>query len=118
MTFGKRLRSLRKQKNMTQKDLADIFKLSESTIGMYERDEREPSFEFVKRIADLFNVTTDYLLGRTNDSNLIKKANILKLKNPELVSFFKELDDAPIERREQLLEIWKILNRNSNDKQK
>ncbi|MED4904080.1 helix-turn-helix domain-containing protein [Parageobacillus thermoglucosidasius] len=67
MTFGKRLRFLRKKRNMTQKDLADRFNLGESTIGMYERDEREPSFEFVRQLADFFNVTTDYLLGRTDN---------------------------------------------------
>ncbi|MED4971384.1 helix-turn-helix domain-containing protein [Parageobacillus toebii] len=69
MTFGKRLRFLRKKRNMTQKDLADRFNLGESTIGMYERDEREPSFEFVRQLADFFNVTTDYLLGRTDNPN-------------------------------------------------
>lgn len=69
MTFGKRLRFLRKRRNLTQKDLADRFNVGESTIGMYERDEREPSFEFVKQLADFFNVTTDYLLGRTDDPN-------------------------------------------------
>lgn len=69
MTFGKRLRILRKNRNLTQKDLADRFNVGESTIGMYERDEREPSFEFVKQLADFFNVTTDYLLGRTDDPN-------------------------------------------------
>ena len=54
---------------MTQIDLADRFNLGESTIGMYERDEREPSFEFVRQLADFFNVTTDNLLGRTNNPN-------------------------------------------------
>jgi HTH-type transcriptional regulator, competence development regulator len=76
MTFGKRLRFLRKKRNMTQKDLADRFNLGESTIGMYERDEREPSFEFVKQLADFFNVTTDYLLGRTDNPNPPEKDDI------------------------------------------
>ncbi|OAT71307.1 helix-turn-helix domain-containing protein [Parageobacillus thermoglucosidasius] len=76
MTFGKRLRFLRKKRNMTQKDLADRFNLGESTIGMYERDEREPSFEFVRQLADFFNVTTDYLLGRTDNPNPPEKDDI------------------------------------------
>jgi HTH-type transcriptional regulator, competence development regulator len=76
MTFGKRLRFLRKKRNMTQKDLADRFNLGESTIGMYERDEREPSFEFVRQLADFFNVTTDYLLGRTDNPNPLEKDDI------------------------------------------
>ncbi|WP_169712564.1 helix-turn-helix domain-containing protein [Parageobacillus galactosidasius] len=61
---------------MTQKDLADRFNLGESTIGMYERDEREPSFEFVRQLADFFNVTTDYLLGRTDNPNPLEKDDI------------------------------------------
>jgi transcriptional regulator with XRE-family HTH domain len=123
MTLGKRLRFLRKKKNMTQKDLADVFNLSESTIGMYERDEREPSFEFVRQLADFFNVTTDYLLGRTDNPNPPEKDDIPeKLKDPTLGLFFKELKEAPEERRELLLKIWEILksegDRKPGDKQK
>ncbi|KLR75305.1 XRE family transcriptional regulator [Geobacillus sp. T6] len=123
MTFGKRLRFLRKKMNMTQKDLADRFSLGESTIGMYERDEREPSFEFVRQLADFFNVTTDYLLGRTDHPNPPEQDDIPEeLKDPELGLFFKELAEAPEERREQLLKIWEILksegNRKPGDKQK
>ncbi len=65
-TFGSRLKHLRKSKKLTQKNLADIFKLAESTISMYERDEREPSFELTNKLADYFGVTTDYLHGRTD----------------------------------------------------
>lgn len=123
MTFGKRLRLLRKKMNMTQKDLADKFSLGESTIGMYERDEREPSFEFVRQLADFFNVTTDYLLGRTDHPNPPEQDDIPEeLKDPELGLFFKELAEAPEERREQLLKIWEILKsegeRKPGDKQK
>jgi transcriptional regulator with XRE-family HTH domain len=66
MSFGKRLRELRRAKKITQKELARILKISESAVGMYERDEREPSFELTKKIADVFDVTTDYLLGRSD----------------------------------------------------
>ncbi|MBB6283781.1 helix-turn-helix domain-containing protein [Geobacillus subterraneus] len=123
MTFGKRLRFLRKKMNMTQKDLADKFSLGESTIGMYERDEREPSFEFVRQLADFFNVTTDYLLGRTDHPNPSEQDDIPEeLKDPDLGLFFKELAEAPEERREQLLKIWEILKsegeRKPGDRQK
>jgi HTH-type transcriptional regulator, competence development regulator len=115
MTFGKRLRFLRKKRNMTQKDLADAFNLSESTIGMYERDEREPSFEFVRQLADFFNVTTDYLLGRTDlphgytaeikteEENTLAKINqLIKEYGIEQMGFFdiekwKSLSEEEIE---------------------
>lgn len=64
--FGERLRLVRETKKMTQKQVAKNFKLAESTISMYERNEREPSFELVERFADYFGVTTDYLLGRSD----------------------------------------------------
>lgn len=66
MQFGNVLRSLRQRNKMTQKQLADIFGVSESRIGMYERCQREPDFEMLEAIADYFNVDMDYLTGRTD----------------------------------------------------
>jgi len=54
------------KKGLRQEDLALKFKLSKSAIGMYERDEREPSIELIHKFADFFNVSVDYLLGRTD----------------------------------------------------
>ena len=66
MQFGNVLRLLRQRNQMTQKQLADIFGVSESRIGMYERCQREPDFEMLEAIADYFNVDMDYLTGRTD----------------------------------------------------
>ncbi|WP_438445924.1 helix-turn-helix domain-containing protein [Gorillibacterium sp. sgz5001074] len=63
-TFGERLRNLRNQRGLTQREFGKHFKLSESAIGMYERDQREPSLELVRRMADFFEVSIDYILGR------------------------------------------------------
>lgn len=65
-TFPERLKSLRTEKGWSQQRLADELKLSKSSINMYERGEREPSFETMEAIADLFNVDMDYLYGRTD----------------------------------------------------
>ncbi len=61
-----RLKSLRKEKNITQKKLSDEINVSASTIGLYEQGRRTPDNETLTKIADYFEVTTDYLLGRTN----------------------------------------------------
>lgn len=66
MTFGTVLRGLRKRNDLTQKQLADILGISESTVGMYERGHREPDFEMFEMIADYFNVDMDYLTGRSD----------------------------------------------------
>ena len=75
-TFAERLRSLRREAGWSQQRLADELKLSKSSVNMYERGEREPSFETMETIADLFNVDMNYLYGRTD----IKIADPIILK--------------------------------------
>lgn len=62
--FGDVLKSLRIESHLTQKELSHILGVSESTVGMYERNQREPSFEMLEAIADYFNVDMDFLTGR------------------------------------------------------
>lgn len=70
-TFAERLKSLRREAGWSQQRLADELKLSKSSVNMYERGEREPGFETMETIADLFNVDMNYLYGRTD----VKLAN-------------------------------------------
>lgn len=70
--FGDRLKKLREEKNMYQKDLANILGVSAGAIGMYENNKRTPDFDILKKIADVFDVTIDYLLGRTNNPTTIR----------------------------------------------
>ena len=62
--FNKILKSLRISKGLTQDELSKILKVSRSTVGMYEKGDREPDYETLEYIADYFNVSIDYLLGR------------------------------------------------------
>lgn len=64
-----RLRELRKEKNLSMKQLAEKFNLSESTISLYERGLHEPEFDTLKKFADYFDVTIDYLLGKSETMN-------------------------------------------------
>lgn len=69
--FRNVLRFLRKNNNLTQSDLANALGLKFSTISMYERGDRQPDFEIAEAIADYFNVSMDFLHGRTlNPSRL------------------------------------------------
>lgn len=65
-SFAKRLKSLREEKQLYQKDLADALGLSRSTITAYEAGKREPDQNTLKHIANLFNVSVDYLIGHTD----------------------------------------------------
>lgn len=69
--FSERLKLLRTSKGLSQADFAKQIKISKSSVNMYERGEREPSFKTLEQIADYFNVDMDYLLGK---SDIVNKA--------------------------------------------
>ena len=64
--FKDRLVILRKENNFTQDKLANELRVSKSTISMYEKGNRMPSYEMLEKIADFFNVDIDYLMGKSN----------------------------------------------------
>ena len=67
LNFGNRLKQLRNSKQLTQQDLATLMGLSRATIAGYESTGKQPDQEKTLWLADYFNVSTDYLLGRTDD---------------------------------------------------
>lgn len=62
-----RLKELRKQRNITQQRMSMDLNMSQNTISRYETGEREAGYNELIRIADYFNVSIDYLLGRSSD---------------------------------------------------
>ena len=88
-TFAERLKSLRREEGWSQQRLADELNLSKSSVNMYERGEREPGFETMEAIADLFNVDMNYLYGRTD----IKIADpiVLAPKKPTIPPGFEPM---------------------------
>ena len=66
-TFGDRLRELRKERGLQQRELGERYKLSSSAIGSYERNLREPTLELLLSLAEFFGVSVDYLLCRTSE---------------------------------------------------
>ena len=69
MSFGKRLKNLRIEKNLTQQQLAEKLNVSKANISKYESDIIEPNINLINQISKLFDVSSDYLLGIT----IIKK---------------------------------------------
>ena len=69
--FGDRLRKLRKEKKLSQKELGDLLNISDRVISYYENNNRFPSDEkTLKAIADFFDVSVDYLLGRVEEKDI------------------------------------------------
>ncbi len=109
---GNKLRSLRENKGLLQKELADILQIATSTIGMYEQNRREPDNETLKKISQFFNVSIDYLLDNNNDNNKIEQ----ELKEQEILKnalkragYMKENEDLT---KEELDKLMKFVNAN------
>lgn len=94
-TFGKRLTDCRKAKNLSQKELAKIFKTSHTTIGKYERDEMIPSIEAAKKLANILDTTVGYLLGENDRTDLFK--------DPKMLERFQDIVNLPSKEKESLL---------------
>lgn len=61
--YGKRIRELRKEQNLTQKQLADLLQVDFRTVSCWENEKYEPNIEQIIRICRHFGVSSDYLLG-------------------------------------------------------
>lgn len=70
MTIGNRIRELRKEKKLTQTDLAKLINVSQQTITKWENDIAEPSGSAVKSLANVLNVSADYILGLEEKSTV------------------------------------------------
>lgn len=69
MDFCNRLKELREEKGLTQKDFAETLDISRATIAGYESQGKEPSFDRLKGFAKFFNVSVDYLVGYSDIKN-------------------------------------------------
>lgn len=70
--FANKIKNLREDSDMTQTDVAKLLKISQRAYSHYERGDREMSLESIVHIADYYDVSVDYLLGRTNKKDVNK----------------------------------------------
>lgn len=87
MEFKDVLKKLRKERGLSQTELASKLGVSYSLIGMYETGNRKPSYEMLEAIGDYFNVSTDYLQGRETGSEYYM--------DPEVAELAQQLKDRP-----------------------
>lgn len=89
--FGKRLKELRVEKELTQEQLGRIFNIRKGTVSNWENGNRFPDEKTIIKLADFFDVSIDYLLGRTNkrQPHHLTKEDIIKLA-PEYAWLFEE----------------------------
>lgn len=95
MKFGDTLRCLLEDNDKTQKEIAQALNIAPTTLDNYIRNLREPDFDTLIRIANYFNVSTDYLLGNEHNKNLTAEEerliNIYSKISPNNKKMFLEI---------------------------
>ena len=112
MNFGQRLKLLREQNTVTQDELSKHLGVGRPTIAGYETKGKQPSFELLEKIADFFDVSIDYLLGRTD----VKSSSELSVEEDldgysisnKISKEINELSPESQEELKKLIELYKI----------
>lgn len=100
-TFGKRFKMLRLEKDLKQQELIDDFNkkyhygFTKSAVSQYENDKRIPEIEALNAFANYFNVSVDFLLGRT-DTRIITNENSASVTEEEVETLAEEFLDLLI----------------------
>lgn len=83
--LGDILLKLRKRNGYTQVDLSKMLNIQQTSYSKYEKNQRQPDYETIKKIADFYGVTTDYLLERTQgiDNDITQYNNLLSNEEKE-----------------------------------
>jgi transcriptional regulator with XRE-family HTH domain len=107
--LGKRLTEMRKKAGLTQVALAKKLGIPRSTYSNYENGKREPDLKTLQNIASFFEVSTDFLLGHTNDpkKSVITEVDIDFVNNPNIRPKYKgkELTPQEIKKVSKMLEV-------------
>lgn len=103
MRFARILQDLREDKDISRKDLALALNISVSTLGMYEQGRREPNIDMLIKMANFFDVSIDFLVGRSfkNENNeLLVEALHLKNEIDKLPQGYKNIIDFMLNTKE------------------
>lgn len=95
-----RLRELRIEKGLLQSDIAKIINKSERTVGFYETGERDMGTETLSKLSDFFNVSIDYILGKTDIRNIEEDFKF---------AYHKETEGLSEDEIKEALEFYKLV---------
>lgn len=95
--FPARLRELREKKRLSQADLASLVGVSKNHIGRYERGDSQPTFDKIKKLAEVLGVSGDYLLDSTS-ADIARES----LETRELLELFTEVEKLDAKDREMV----------------
>lgn len=118
-TMGSRIKLLRVDRDLSQKELAKNLGISNVVLSRYEANERKPDFETLEKIADYFDISIDSLFGRftltlDNSFNNIESPKMF-INNPVLQQWYIELSKSDEENLNRLRKIWDIIKDSNLD---
>ena len=112
MDVHSRIRQLREKNNISRENFSKKIGVSYAALSKYETGKRQPDYDTLQKIADYFEVTTDFLLGREEkkspswgDQDEFESW----VNDPTVNKFYKEFNESPEERKKALLAVWEIL---------
>lgn len=116
--FHERLKRLRKERNLTQQDMADFLGITRQGYAKYENGQAETDLETLKKLANFFNVTTDYLIGNVDNEPDIDSMTDKEI-DEEIKEIMKDLNvwykDEPEDKKEKLKMLRKIIKTFTED---
>lgn len=95
---GRRIKSLRLSRDLTQTELGECINLKKSAISRYENGSAKPGREALKKIGDFFNVSVDYLLGNIDTFHHVESANMELYEK-----LFNAIMNKPKEEQERII---------------
>lgn len=104
-TFGERLKLLRKSKGFTQEKMATAFNVERATLSKWEIDHTIPDVSTIKKIAEYFGCSVDFLLGISDNPDLSK----LEFYEREVINFAEKLSRLPKSKKDELLRYGQYL---------
>ncbi|MTD30194.1 helix-turn-helix domain-containing protein [Planomicrobium sp. YIM 101495] len=115
MSLGRKIKQLRDREGYQQKDFATKLGVSNVVLSRYESDERKPDYDTLLKIADLFEVSVDYLLGRTektelNEDERTRNHYMSKISSefPDMELMFDEMESLSAEDMQEVYEYIKF----------
>lgn len=110
-TLGMRIQEKRKELSLTQKDFAQKINISHPQLVRYETKDVQPPADVLKRMADVFGVSIDYLVnGNTNEKAM------QSIKDAELIKQFQKIEELPEDDKNTIIKVINALVRDSNAK--
>jgi transcriptional regulator with XRE-family HTH domain len=110
--LGKRIQELRKQIGLTQAQLASKIEISHTQLTRYESKNIQPPADVLQRLANIFDVSIDYLVNGSKSDKVEQT-----LKDAELIKQFKQLDKMPEDEKKSILKVLNALIRDFNARQ-